>query len=404
MKKLKTPAIIYCDTAATTPVALPVQKEIIKHLKATFGNAGSIHQIGVMANDVLNNSRGIVADFLKARPQEIIFTSGGTESNNLAIIGIINACLEKGYDTKDLHIITSNIEHSSVRETFLHLEKKGCQVDWLSVEKNGQLSPNVLRKALRPNTVLVSLAYANSEIGVIQPLSDLVKEIRHARKTSSIKISEDGLSFPYTHLDASQATLWLPMNTEKLGVELLTLDGQKIYGPKGVGALYVRSGVVIKSIMFGGKQEIGLRPGTENIPLIAGFAKALTLVPAFQKTEPERILAVRNYFVKKISQKIPEAIINGGLENRLPNNINFSLIDSDSEYLLLQLAENGIICSAKSACLAGDAGSYVVGAIADNPAAARSSLRFTFGAGVGKKEVDKIIDVLSKNVFRGGLI
>ncbi|MEI6419999.1 MAG: cysteine desulfurase family protein [bacterium] len=401
--KSKTSKLIYCDTAATTPVDLVVQKEITKHMNLTYGNAGSIHQIGTSAKQVLENSRKTVSDFLSARTKEIIFTSGGTEANNLAILGVFNSLIKKGNKPIDLHFITTNIEHSSVRETFLHLQKLGCAVDFISVEKTGELDSLLLRKTIKPNTVLVSLAYANSEIGTVQPVHELAKEIRFARKNNVFNKIESLRQFPYFHLDASQATLWLPMSVEKLGVDLMTIDGQKIYGPKGIGALYIKTGLEIESIMFGGKQEKNLRPGTENVPLIAGFAKAVELIPNFQKKYIKNILKTRNYFCNKLKKFIPEIIINGGLENRLPNNINFSLTDSDAEYLLLQLAEKEIICSAKSACLSGEVGSYVVAAVSGTNAA-RSSLRFTFDKNITKQKANHILKTLVKETIRGGLI
>lgn len=406
MARIEKSKIIYCDTAATTHVATEVQKEISKHLRLTFGNAGSIHTFGTEAKDVLVDCRKVVADFLYARPKEIIFTSGGTEANNLAVIGTYNYCIENGLKPNELHFITSNIEHSSIKNVFIHLQGLGCKVDFLPVEKTGRLNPNLLRKSIRENTVLISLAYANSEIGVIQPVWEIIKEIRFARKNNIITERIGAVKFPYFHLDASQATLWLPMGVDKLGVDLMTLDSQKIYGPKGVGVLFLKSGTRISPIMFGGQQEFGLRPGTENIPQIAGMSKAIKMIPDFQKKHLVEIRKARDYFYKEIQHKIPSInlSINGEMENRLPNNLNFSILGSDAEYLLLQLAEKGIFCSAKSACLTEDIGSYVVAAVSEDPKATKSSLRFTFDKGISKKDVDYIVKVLTKDVFHGGLI
>ena len=393
--------IIYCDMAATTPVHPEVVKEISKQLKDNFGNPGSIHDVGIQARKTLNDSRKTLSTFLNCRPQEIIFTGSGTEGNNLAILGLFNNILAQGFKAQNLHFITTNIEHSSVYKTFKHLEAQGAQVEYLPVEKTGRLSPKLLREKIRPNTVLVSLAYANSEIGVIQPVTEIAKEIRHARKTSTIK-TDQIFSFPYLHLDASQAPLWLPLNTETLGADLVVIDAQKINGPKGVGALYVREGIKLSPIQFGGGQERSLRPGTENVPLIAGFAKAVSFIKNIEK-ENLKIKLLRDYFVKKLHAKIPEIIINGEMTNRLPNNINFSLPGSDAEYLLLQLAEYGIYCSAKSACLANEVGSYVVGAVSGQEAG-RSSLRFSFSKDITKKDLDYVVEVLGGKIVRGGLV
>ncbi|MFZ2038653.1 MAG: cysteine desulfurase family protein [Minisyncoccia bacterium] len=394
--------VIYCDMAATTPVHEAVIKEISTQLKNNFGNAGSIHNLGLGAQKTLESSRKTIADFLKARSQEIIFTGSGTEANNLAILGLYRNLLSNGHRPGDLHIITTNIEHSSVLKVYQYLKSEGVEVEYLPVEKTGLLNPKLLREKLRANTVLVSIGLANSEIGVIQPVHDIAKEIRHARKSSTIKINQI-FTLPYFHLDASQAPLWLSLDTQTLGADLVVIDGQKIYGPKGVGALFVREGIKLSPIQFGGGQERGLRPGTENVPLIVGFAKAISLINNSDK-EINKVKSLRDYFIKKLQTKISEIIINGDMESRLPNNVNFSLPGSDAEYLLLQLAEYGIYCSAKSACLSDEVGSYVVAAVNDNKEAARSSLRFSFDKNITKKDLDYIIEVLSKRIIRGGLI
>jgi cysteine desulfurase len=398
MSKRKT---IYCDMAATTPIHPEVVKEISLQLKDNFGNAGSIHSIGIKARQSLEKSRKIIADFLNARPKEIIFTGSGTEANNLAILGLYRKLLSQNYKPADLHFITTNIEHSSVLKVYEYLETTGVKVDYLPVEKNGLLNPKLLREKIRDNTVLVSIGLANSEIGVIQPVNEIAKEIRHARKSSTLKTAQI-FPLPIFHLDASQVPLWLSLQVQNLGADLMTIDGQKIHGPKGVGALFVREGIKLLPIHFGGGQERGLRPGTENIPLIAGFAKAISLIKNPEQ-DGKKMKALRDYFVKKLQTEIPEIIINGEMENRLPNNFNFSLPGSDAEYLLLQLAEYGIYCSAKSACLSDDVGSYVVAAVS-NETAARSSLRFTFAKDITKKELDYIVEVLSEKVIRGGLV
>ncbi len=281
--------IIYLDNAATTPVKAEVIKAMKPYWNGNFGNSGSITKQGVKAKLAVESSRKIIAGYLKARPQEIIFTSGGTESNNLAIFGLVNSIINSP-STKlgisqitDLHFITSNIEHSSVSKCFKELERRGAKVDYLEVNSKGFVNPRDLRKLIKPNTVLVSLGYANNEIGTIQPIREIMKEIRHARKSkkNSPENSEDFsvriFSFPFFHTDASQAGLYCNLNINELGVDFLTLDAQKIYGPKGIGILFKKADIEISPIIFGGGQENGLRSGTENVPLIVGMARAIEL-------------------------------------------------------------------------------------------------------------------------------
>jgi cysteine desulfurase len=240
-----------------------------------FGNPGSITKMGVKAKKAVAEARQNIADCLKARPQEIIFTSGGTEANNLAIFGLVNYILNSPStrlginQITDLHFITTNIEHSSVSECFKEIERRGGKVDYLKVNERGLVEPKDLRKLIKKNTVLVSIGYANNEIGTIQPIKEIAKEIRHARKTNP------NIFF---HTDASQAGLYLNLNVQELGVDLMTLDAQKIYGPKGIGFLYKKAGIEISPIIFGGGQEGNLRSGTENVPLIVGMSKAIEVV------------------------------------------------------------------------------------------------------------------------------
>ncbi len=264
---------IYLDNSATTPVDKEVLSAMNKYWACDFGNPSSIHSLGVEAKKSLQKSREIVAKFLNAHDREIIFTSGGTEANNLAIFGLINSVRKDGKKYSEMHFITTEIEHSSILECFKELENRGSRVDYLKVNEFGLISSKDLREKIMPETLLVSIGYANSEIGTIQPIKEIIKEIRHKRKENG----ENRFSAPYFHIDASQAGLYLNMNVEELGVDFLTIDAQKMYGPKGIGALYIRDGIKISPIIFGGGQEKGIRSGTENIPLIAGFAKTVEL-------------------------------------------------------------------------------------------------------------------------------
>jgi cysteine desulfurase len=390
---------IYCDVAASSPILPEAAKAMVKVMKSAWVNPGSIYDLGVESKNILESARTDVADFLCAHTREIVFTSGGTESNNLAILGIYNYFIKAGCKSADLHFITTNIEHSSILAVFEELKSQGSDISILPVEKDGRLNPKILRAEIKPNTVLVSLAHANSEIGVIQNVEELAKEIRHARKTSFWHDSEDMFGAPYFHLDASQSANYLPLDTKSLGVDLITIDGQKVGASRGVGALYIKSGTPIKPIMFGGKQEMGLRPGTENVLFAVGLAGALSYLKKTQTKEVKKLVSVRDYFFKKIKKELPEAVINGSQEYRLSSNVNFSLPGTDAEFILLQLAEKGIYCSAKSACLPSEAGSYVIEAVSEHKATAKSSLRFTFDTSFTKKDVDYIVKVLKTEII-----
>lgn len=377
---------IYLDNASTTPV----RPEVISAMKPcwgqNFGNPSSITKMGVLAKQAIEKARQTVAEVLMRRPNEIIFTSGGTESNNLAILGLVKSLEKSGQKISDLHFITTNVEHSSITECFKDLENRGAKVDYLKVKENGIVDPSDLRKLIKPNTVLVSIGYANNEIGTIQPIRELAKEIRHARKNN--KISDE---FPLFHTDASQAGLWLDLNVNQLGVDLMTLDAQKMNGPKGIAVLFVRAGVNLSPIILGGGQEKSLRSGTENVPLIVGLAKTFELARKNLAKKNEKVKKVRDYFWQKIQKEIPEAILNGDLENRLPNNLNISIKDINSEFLVLGLDEEGIVCSTKSSCERDAEESFVVRALGGAEWRARTSLRFSLSEDVTKKDIDFIL-------------
>jgi cysteine desulfurase len=384
--------VIYLDNAATTPV----RKEVILAMKPywsqTFGNPGSITKMGVKAKQAVENSRKSIAEYLKARPQEITFTSGGTESNNLAIFGVVNNLEKKGMKISDMHFITSNIEHSSITECFRELERKGGKLDYLKVNDLGLVIPKDLRKILKSNTVLVSVHYANSEIGVVQPIKEIAKEIRHARKT------HQGGTLILFHTDASQAGLYLNLNIQELGVDMMTLDAQKINGPKGVGILFKKSTLQISPIIFGGGQERGLRSGTENTPFIIAIAKSLELARKDFEKKAVKIKVIRDYFWQKIQKEIPEAVLNGDLENRLPNNLNISIPGIDSEFTIFCLDEAGIVCSTKSACHHEDDGSAVVRSLGKPEDIVKSTLRFSLGVEITKKDIDFVVKNLKEIV------
>jgi cysteine desulfurase len=359
-------------------------------------NPSAIHELGGIEKNKLEQSRKTIADILDARPDEIIFTSGATESNNLAILGLLHglgfssvarSLAPLGHSFKKAksvpHVITTNIEHASVLETCKHLG----EVTFVEVEADGIVDPRKIKKALKPNTVLVSVMYANNEIGTIQPIRDIAKEIRHFNKIHNKKV--------FFHTDATQAINYLPVRVESLGVDMMSWNGAKIYGPKGVGALYVRRGTPIKPIMWGGDQEFGLRPGTENVAGVVELAKAMSETEKIKNKEIVRMSKLRDYFILKL--KNFKIIINGDLEKRLPNNINITIPNIPSDLLVIELSARGVMASAKSACKSGDGkASYVIEAINPNVSETDGSLRFSLGRSTTRRDVDDTVKALSE--------
>ncbi len=346
-------------------------------------NPGAIHEFGLKEKNKLESARKIIANILGARNGEIIFTSGATESNNLAILGLVK-------NFKKPHIITTNIEHSSVLEVFRYLEKtRQVEVTYIEVEPAGIVDPRKIKKMLKQNTVLVSVQYANNEIGTVQPLQEIAKEIRYFNKINKQKI--------FFHTDAVQAVNYLPVKVEKLGVDLMSLNGAKIYGPKGIGILYIKKNTPISQIMFGGEQEFGLRPGTENVALAVELAKALENVEKVKEKEIKRLVKLRNYFISKLLQMPFKIILNGDSKLRLPNNVNITVPKIPSDLLVIELSSKGILISAKSACKSSRGeGSYVIQAIRPETDTEIGGLRFSLGRDTTKQDIDYTIKALSK--------
>ncbi len=392
---------IYLDYAATTPLDQQVAKIMKPYFAREFGNPSSLSAEGVAAKKALEKARAATARALEAHPDEIVFTSGGTEANNLAIFGAVDSVCRicrsltptlvgvKLLQRQRVHIVTTNIEHASVLEPLRELEKRGVEVSFVPVESNGIVNPERIIAAIKPKTVLVSVMYANNEIGTIQPIAKIGKAIRALGKKR-----------PLFHTDACQAPLYLNCLVNALGVDLLTLDGHKIYGPKGVGCLYLRRGVFLAPMMLGGGQEHGLRSTTENIPAIVGFAEALRLATAEHEKESTRLKKLRDhlYSLIRANKQIDERmIVNGSMEanERLPNNLNLSLPGVDTEFLTLQLDAQGIAVSTKSSCLKDEKRSYVVAALGGNRSRASSMLRFTLGRATTKSQIVKVAKVLA---------
>ena len=411
---------IYLDHAAGTPLDPRVREAMEPFLSGEYGNASGFYQEGVRAKKALDESRDSIARILNARASEIIFTSGGTESDNLAIFGIFNAAQkiasavagktpgvksQKAPGVEEAvirgHIITTAFEHPAVLEACKELEKAGCEVAYISVGENGIVNPDDIKNALRPETVLVSVMYANNEVGTIQPIAKIGKIIQQYRnkksETSNFQLLTS--NFPYFHTDACQAAGYLDLNVDALGVDLLSANASKIYGPKGAGFLYRRNGVPLNPIIVGGGQEAGMRSGTENIAGIAGVGRALAVASEDRKKESERLIEVRDYFISETVRRIPGAVLNGDPTHRLPNNINFSILGVDGEALVLRLDARGIACSTGSACASQSREpSHVILALGKSREQAQGSVRFTLGRDTTKKEVEYTLDQLSEVV------
>ncbi len=367
---------IYMDHAATTPLKPEVLEAMMPYLTTHYGNASSIYGIGRENRKAVDFARNAIADSLGASQTEIFFTASGSEADNWAIKGVVEA-----NKTKDKHIITSAIEHPAVLNVFEYLEKQGIDVTYLPVNAEGQVLPETLRAAMKPGTILVSVMIANNEIGTIQPISELAA-IAHA----------GGAVF---HTDAVQAVGNIPVNVRELGVDLLTFSAHKFYGPKGIGALYVKKGCKVAPLIHGGHQERGKRAGTENVPGIVGMAKALTLAVENMVVHSEKLLLLREKAKDGIFSRIPHVRLNGHPTVRLPGNLNISFQFIEGESLLLLLDMKGFAASSGSACTSGSLDpSHVLLAIGLPHEIAHGSLRLSFGDSNTLEDVDHLVENL----------
>lgn len=390
MKRNRSPNRVYLDNAATTPVREEVAEIVKKEMEKNYGNASSVHWTGQLARKALEEARERVAGAIGADSEEIIFTSGGTESDNLAIRGTAYALQERGK-----HIITTPIEHHAVLNTCESLAGEGFEITYLPVDKKGLVDPEAFKSALRSDTILASVMFANNETGTLEPVEELARIA-----------NERGVAF---HTDAVQAVGKIPVDVKKLGVHLLAISGHKFYGPKGVGALFVKKGHKILPYSFGGHHEKGLRPGTENVPGIVGMAHALELACAELAFQSERIRALKQKLEEGIIKNVESAIINTPKENCLPNILNVSFPGVDGEALLLALDLAGIAVSTGSACSSGSTDpSHVLLAMGIPPRIAQGSIRFSFGRENTENEVDYVLDLLPsiieklRRVSKGG--
>lgn len=369
---------IYLDHAATTPLDGRVLEAMLPYLTEHFGNPSSVYRLGRQARQALDEARQTVAEALHALPQEIVFTSSGTEADNLALKGVAEALRQAG---RGRHIVTSAIEHHAVLHTCAHLEAQGFQVTYLPVDRDGLVDPEELERALRPDTVLVSLMYANNEIGTIEPLPELAS-VAHAHGV-------------YVHTDAVQAGAALSLDVQALGVDLLSLSAHKFYGPKGVGLLYARRGVPLQPQIHGGGQERGKRSSTENVAGIVGLAAALRLAQEERENYCTHCGALRERLIEGILQAIPGAVLTGHRTRRLPNHASFCFESVEGESLLVKLDQLGICASSGSACTAGALEpSHVLTALGLPPRLAQGSLRLTVGKATTVQQVDRLLAVL----------
>jgi len=367
---------IYLDYAATTPCDPLVLKAMEPYFFQEFGNASSIYTEGQEAKAAIEEAREKLASFLGAKPEEIIFTSGGTESNNFAVQGIAYAQSKKGN-----HIITTVIEHHAIGEPCKLLEKRGFEVTYVGVDKNGLVSPEDIKKAIKDKTILISVMHANNEIGTIQPIAEIGKIAR-----------ESGI---YFHTDAVQTTGHIPTNVNDLNADLLSMSGHKFYGPKGVGALYVRKGTRIERLLHGGDQEKGRRASTYNTPGIVGLGKAIELCRDKMTDEAKFQMVLRDRLIKEIKEKIPEVYLNGHPTQRLPNNVNFSIKYIEGESILLNLDMLGIAASTGSACTSTSLEpSHVLLAIGLPHEIAHGSLRLTLGRWTKEEDINYLLEHL----------
>lgn len=374
--------IIYLDNAATTRTSPQVVKAMLPYFTEKYGNASSIYQMGAESKQAITRSRDIIAESLHAKPEEIYFTAGGSESDNWALIAAAESYGEKGK-----HIITSKIEHHAILHTCQYLEKRGYEITYIDVDEDGMIKLEDLKKAIRPDTILISVMYANNEIGTIQPIAEIGRIAR-----------ENGILF---HTDAVQAYGHVPIDVDELSIDMLSASGHKFNGPKGVGFLYIRKGVKIRAFIHGGAQERKRRAGTENVPGIVGLGAAAECAFAQMDERIGKVSKLRDYLIERIEKEIPYCRLNGDRIKRLPNNVNFSFRFIEGESLLIMLDMKGICASSGSACTSGSLDpSHVLLAIGLPHEIAHGSLRLTLSEENTMEEMDYVIDAIKEVVDR----
>ena len=374
--------MIYLDNAATTKTAPEVVDAMLPYFSEYYGNASTIYSLGAESKKAMDHARQTIADSLGAKPEEIYFTAGGSESDNWALKATAEA-----YASKGKHIITTKIEHHAILHTCEYLEKRGFEITYLNVDRDGLISLDELKAAIRPDTILISVMFANTEIGTIEPIAEIGEIAK-----------EHGVLF---HTDAVQAYAQVPINVDEMHIDMLSASGHKLNGPKGIGFLYIRKGVKIRSFVHGGAQERSRRAGTENIPGIVGLGAAVERAMRIMDTKTRKEIGLRDYLIGRLENEIPHCWLNGHRTKRLPNNINFSFLFIEGESMLIMLDMKGICASSGSACTSGSLDpSHVLLAIGLKHEEAHGSLRLTLSEDSTKEEMDIVAEEVKKIVQR----
>ena len=374
--------MIYLDNAATTKTAPEVVDAMLPYFSEYYGNASTIYSLGAESKKAMDHARQTIADSLGAKPEEIYFTAGGSESDNWALKATAEA-----YASKGKHIITTKIEHHAILHTCEYLEKRGFEIIYLNVDRDGLISLDELKAAIRPDTILISVMFANNEIGTIEPIAEIGEIAK-----------EHGVLF---HTDAVQAYAQVPINVDEMHIDMLSASGHKLNGPKGIGFLYIRKGVKIRSFVHGGAQERSRRAGTENIPGIVGLGAAVERAMRIMDTKTRKEIELRDYLIGRLENEIPHCWLNGHRTKRLPNNINFSFLFIEGESMLIMLDMKGICASSGSACTSGSLDpSHVLLAIGLKHEEAHGSLRLTLSEESTKEEMDIVAEEVKKIVQR----
>lgn len=374
--------MIYLDNAATTKTAPEVVDAMLPYFSEYYGNASTIYSLGAESKKAMDHARQTIADSLGAKPEEIYFTAGGSESDNWALKATAEA-----YASKGKHIITTKIEHHAILHTCEYLEKRGFEITYLNVDRDGLISLDELKAAIRPDTILISVMFANNEIGIIEPIAEIGEIAK-----------EHGVLF---HTDAVQAYAQVPIHVDEMHIDMLSASGHKLNGPKGIGFLYIRKGVKIRSFVHGGAQERSRRAGTENIPGIVGLGAAVERAMRIMDSKTRKEIELRDYLIGRLENEIPHCWLNGHRTKRLPNNINFSFLFIEGESMLIMLDMKGICASSGSACTSGSLDpSHVLLAIGLKHEEAHGSLRLTLSEDSTKEEMDIVAEEVKKIVQR----
>ncbi len=385
---------IYLDHSATTPIDKEVFEKMKPYFGEKFGNSSSIHSYGQEAFEAVEEARQQVADFVGGQKEEIIFTSGATESDNLAIFGVRDKLQKDGLALKDLHFITTAVEHPAVEEPFLKLKQQGAEVTFLPVQSNGVVSLAEVKKAIKDNTVLISVVYVNSEVGSKQPVEEIGQYIGKIKKEREKNKNNLPLIF---HSDAVQAANFFDCDVKKMGVDLLSLSGHKVYGPKGVGGLYVRSGIKLIGQQVGGHQENNLRSGTYNVPAIVGFGEALTIAKKYREKNNEYLRRLQKKLAEGIQQKISQARLNTDFTQATPSHVHFAFPGAEGEAVLMELDMEGICVSVGSACASTSLqASPTLKAMGVPKEVIHGAVRMTLGKHNTEEEIEKVVEVLPK--------